>query len=67
MKDNLITKQQIHLLERLALRFREEEHVAKSSADIEHENCVEEPEFNIAGRGRRDLCKDKIQTPIGER
>jgi hypothetical protein len=67
MKDNLISKQLIHLLERLARRFREEEHVAKRSADIEHENCLKEPESDIAGRDRRDLCKDKIQTPIVER
>ena len=66
VRDYLVPKQLIHLLEGLAFRLWKEYNVADCSNEVEYEEEVEELEADTGKRDWGTLCEYKIQRPICE-
>lgn len=66
MRDDLISKELIHLFKRPVFSLGEEEEVTHKRDEIPREEEVEEFEPHVCQCNRSTLCKHEIEAPVRE-
>lgn len=62
----VVTKYLIHLLETLSFSFWVEQGIANRGDEIECKEEVKEREPDVLQPNGGTLCKDQVETPVGE-
>jgi hypothetical protein len=64
--NGFVAKKHVHLLQRLAPRFRVEEIITQRGDQVKYEEEVEKSESNVVESDWGALCKDQVQAPVGK-